>query len=145
MKKSKHTRCYTYFRMVGNFNPDTVSEMLCLVPEKSHKIGDIRKNGTKYDFAAWQYGYCEDYDIYVTNQMQKTISHLLSKTDILKEIRQKYDVNFYLEVVPEIVCGETMPCLAPSLDVMKFCCDTQTEIDIDLYAYADFSDNSIDK
>ncbi|MCM1132158.1 MAG: DUF4279 domain-containing protein [Ruminococcus flavefaciens] len=134
MKKSEHTKCYTYFRMVGNFNPDTVSEMLCLVPEQSHKIGDTRKNGTKYDFAVWHYGCCEDYDICVANQMQKTISNLLSKTDILKEIKKKYDVSFYLEVVPVIVCNEAMPCLAPSLDVMQFCCDTQTEIDIDLYA-----------
>lgn len=139
MNQSEHTSCYTYFRMVGNFNPDTVSEMLCLIPEEAHKIGDIRKNGTKYDFATWNYGYCKDYDIYVTNQMQKTISHLLSKIDILKEIREKYNVSFYLEVVPKIICNETTPCLAPSLDVMKFCCDTQTEIDIDLYAVSDNS------
>lgn len=139
MNQSKHTSCYTYFRIAGIFNPDVVSEMLCLVPEKYWKIGDIRKNGTKYDFACWEYGYCKDYDIYVTNQMQTTITPLMSKIDILKEIREKYNVSFYLEVVPKIICNETTPCLAPSLDVMKFCCDTQTEIDIDLYAVSDNS------
>ncbi len=134
MKRSAHTRCYTYFRITGKFDPDTISEMLCLTPEKSWKIGDMRKNGTKYDFAGWNYGYCEDYDVIVDHQMRKTIASLLSKVDILKEIKQRYDVNFYLEVVPTLADPEEMPCLAPSLDVMKFCCDTQTEIDIDLYA-----------
>lgn len=66
--------------------------------------------------------------------MKQTISGLVSKTNILNEIKRRYDVNFYLEVVPTICINETMPCLAPSLEVMKFCCDTQTEIDIDLYA-----------
>ncbi|MDO4863974.1 MAG: DUF4279 domain-containing protein [Ruminococcus sp.] len=134
MEQSNHTRCYTYFRIVGNFNPEIVSEMLQLKPQKAWKIGDIRKNGTKYEFAAWEYGFCEDYDIIVDNQMRNTIYRLLPKVDILKIIKQKYDVSFYLEIVPTLVYGETMPCLAPSLDVMKFCCDTQTEIDIDLYA-----------
>lgn len=138
--EQERTKCYTYFRIAGIFNPDTLSQMLGIYPEKSRKIGDIKKNGTKYDFAVWEYGYCKDYDVIVDNQMQKTIAPLLSKTDILKEIRKKYDVNFYLEIIPEIICGETTPCLAPSLDVMKFCCDTQTEIDIDLYV--EFSDNS---
>lgn len=133
MEQSNNARCYTYFRIAGNFNPEIISEILQLKPQRSWKIGDIRKNGTKFEFAAWEYGYCEDYDMIVDNQIRKTISQLLPKVDKLKIIKHKYDVNFYLEIVPTVVDGETMPCLAPSLDVMKFCCDTQTEIDIDLY------------
>ena len=48
--------CYTYFKIVGNFDPDKVSEILNLTPEKSWKIGDLRRNGTKYDFALWEIG-----------------------------------------------------------------------------------------
>lgn len=64
-----HTRCYTYFKITGVFEPDIISEMLGLVPEKICKIGNERKNGTKYDFAMWNYGYCNKYDI------TKPISH----------------------------------------------------------------------
>ena len=46
--------CYTYFKIVGNFNPDDISALLNLTPEKSWKIGDLRRNGTKYDFALWE-------------------------------------------------------------------------------------------
>ena len=49
-------RCYTYFRIAGNFNPDNVSELLNLVPEKSWKIGDsyrgmilVLRNGKSAD------------------------------------------------------------------------------------------------
>lgn len=129
----KRTKCYTYFRIVGIFEPEIVTTLLCLNPYKSWKIGDTRKNGTKYDFANWDFGYCYKYDIDVDKQMRTTINPLLAKVDILKEIKQKYDVDFYLEIVPTIFPDDTMPCLSPSLDVMKFCCDTQTKIDIDLY------------
>ena len=128
----KQTRCYTYFRITGEFDPDAVTEMLGLQPEKSWKIGDKRSNGTVYNFATWNFGYCEDYDSIVDEQMRKTIAPLLPKIAVLKEIREKCDVNFYLEIVPTLVTDEEMPCLAPSLDVMQFCCDTQTELDIDL-------------
>ncbi len=128
-----HTSCYTYFRIVGDFDPDVVSEMLSLKPEKSWKIGDLRKNGTVFDFANWDYGLCEEYDVVTDEQLKKTIASLIPKVDILQEIRRRYDVCFYLEVVPTIVYGETTPCLAPSLEVMKFCLDTQTKISIDLY------------
>lgn len=130
---SAHTNCYTYFRITGNFNPDTITNLLCLTPEKSWKIGDTRKNGTQYDFASWQFGTCKEYDIIVENQMLKTIAPLISKMEILKEIKRKFDVNFTLEVVSTVRSDETTPCLAPSINIMQFCCDTGTEIDIDLY------------
>ena len=61
------------------------------------------------------------------------IAQISLRLDILNKIKKTYDVEFYLEVVPTVVYGESTPCLAPSLDVMKFCCDTQTKLDIDLY------------
>ena len=64
--------CYTYFRIVGNFNPDDISALLNLTPEESWKIGDLRRNGTKYEFANWMIGKCAEYDVYVENQMRKT-------------------------------------------------------------------------
>ncbi len=127
--------CYTYFKIVGNFNPDDVSELLNLTPEKTWKIGDLRRNGTRYDFAHWEIGRCTEYNIEVENQMRKTIAVLQDKIPLLNQIRQKYDVSFYLVVVPTIYVDDINPCLAPSLDVMDFCHATRTELDIDLYIY----------
>ena len=127
--------CYTYFKIVGNFSPDDVSELLSLTPEKTWKIGDLRRNGTKYEFANWMIGKCAEYDVYVENQMRKTISILLDKIATLNQIREENDVEFFLEIVPSIYVDDINPCLAPPLDVIDFCHATRTQIDIDMYLF----------
>ncbi len=125
--------CYTYFRITGDFEPDIITERLGLLPDKSWKIGDKRCNGMLYDFASWEIGRCEQYDVLIENQMHKTIAPLIDKVDLLNEIRNEFNVVFTLEIVPEIHADNTTPCLAPSLQVIDFCHATRTEIDIDLY------------
>ncbi len=132
---STRNSCSTYFKIVGNFNPDEVSRLLSLTPEKTWKIGDLRRNGTMYDFALWEIGRCTEYDVEVENQMRKTIALLQDKIQLLNQIREENDVNFVLEIVPSIYVGDTNPCLAPPLDVIDFCHATRTEIDIDMYVY----------
>ena len=127
--------CYTYFTIVGDFDPDAVSELLHLKPEKSWRIGDLRRNGTAYDFARWTFGRCDEYDAIVANQMRKTIAPLLDKIDVLNVIQRGNAVHFYLVVVPSVYAGGISPCLAPTLDIIDFCHATRTEIDIDLYVY----------
>lgn len=127
--------CYTYFKIVGDFNPDDVSKLLNLTPEKSWKIGDVRRNGTKYDFALWEIGRCTEYDVEVEKQMRKTIAVLQDKISILNQIRMENDVSFILEIVPTIYAGGINPCLAPTLGIIDFCHATRTEIDIDMYIY----------
>lgn len=125
--------CYTYFKIVGDFCPNKISEMLGLQPEMAWEKGDVRNNGTKYDFSLWEIGRCDDYNVEVDKQMRKTIAPLIDKIALLNKIRMENDVSFYLEIVPTIYCGDINPCLAPSLDVIDFCHTTRTEIDIDMY------------
>lgn len=132
MKKEKN-RCFTYFRIAGTFDPCEVSAILEIEPYEFWRIGDVRKNGSIYDFAAWHFGRCEDYDTDVSRQMEATIAPLLDKIEKLNSIRTENDVSFYLEVVPYIYPDNDPPCFAPSLKVMDFCTATRTEIDIDLY------------
>ena len=129
-------RCYTYFRIVGDFDPDVISTRLGIIPNDSWKPGDLRKDRSLHTFSCWTCGRCDEYDVFVENQMRKTISGLLDKIDVLNQIRNEFDVSFYLEVVPEIYVDDINPCLAPSLDVIDFCHATRTEIDIDLYIFS---------
>lgn len=133
MQDASKNSCYTYFRIAGNFDPDEITAILQLKPEKQWKIGDYRRNGTQYNFAVWQIGMCAEYDVYVENQMRKTIAPLMDKIDLLKKIHSAYDVSFFLEVVPYIYIDEITPCLSPTLDIIDFCHETRTEIDIDFY------------
>lgn len=125
--------CYTYFAIKGEFNPDDITERLGLNPSKVWKTGDKRGNGTEYDFSYWEFGLCDEYQVVIENQMKKTLEPLFSKTAILKEIRKKFDVIYVLEIVPTVYSENTTPCLAPSMEVIDFCHETRTEIDIDLY------------
>ena len=125
--------CYTYFRIVGCFDPDEISDKLGLLPFESWKKGDKSKSGREYEFSAWHFCKCEKYNIITTEQMEETIAPLLDKIDLLNQIRKENNVSFYLEVVPSLSSGNDEPCLAPSLEVMDFCTATRTEIDIDLY------------
>lgn len=125
--------CYTYFRIAGDFDPDAVTERLGLQPNRTWKIGDMRRDGTIYDFASWEFGRCDKYDVLVENQMHTTIAPLLDKINILNEIRESFNVTFTLEVVPTVYADDITPCLAPSMKVIDFCHSTKTEIDIDLY------------
>ncbi len=127
--------CYTYFKIVGNFNPDDISKLLNLTPEKTWKVGDLRHNGTEYDFALWEIGRCSEYDVIVENQMRKTLAPLQDKIPVLNQIREEYNVKLILAIVPSIYVGDITPCLAPSLDVIDFCHATRTEIDLDMYVF----------
>ncbi|MBQ7115533.1 MAG: DUF4279 domain-containing protein [Clostridia bacterium] len=132
-RKKEENQCYTYFRIVGDFDPDKISVKLGLQPYESWKAEDKNKFEHEYGFSAWHFGKCEEYKIVVTEQMEETIAPLLDKTDVLNQIRNENVVNFYLEVVPFVSSYNDNPCLAPSLKVMDFCTATRTEIDIDLY------------
>ncbi len=125
--------CYTYFRITGDFDPDIVTKILGLIPSKTWKIGDKRRNGTLYDFASWEFGRCDNYDFIVENQMHTTIAPLLDKIDVLNELKNEFDITYTLEVVPTVYADNTSPCLAPSMKVIDFCHATRTKIDIDLY------------
>ncbi|HNX15343.1 MAG TPA: DUF4279 domain-containing protein [Oscillospiraceae bacterium] len=127
--------CYTYFKITGDFDPDVVTGIIGLVPLEFWRSGDLRKNGTVYNFSLWEYGRCDEYDVYVENQMMKTIQDLIPKTDILCKIKKQYDVNFTLEIVPSIYVNDINPCLAPNREVIKFCYETETDLDIDLYVF----------
>ena len=129
----KDNRCFTAFRITGDFDPDVITERLGIIPTRYWKKGDKRRNGSEYSFASWECSRCEEYDVYTENQMQMTIAPLLDKIDILNRIRAEFAVDFTLAVVPTLYVDNTTPALAPSLSVIDFCHATRTEIDIDLY------------
>ncbi len=141
MENETRNSCYTYFRIVGNFDPDEISAILQLTPEKQWKIGDHRGDGSRFDFASWEIGRCTEYDFETANQMRKTIAPLTDKIDHLKKIHSAYDVKFWLEIVPSVYADEKSPCFAPSMDIIDFCHETRTEIDIDLYFLSDDDDD----
>ncbi|MBR4201792.1 MAG: DUF4279 domain-containing protein [Oscillospiraceae bacterium] len=130
---AEETQCMTYFRIVGDFDPDLITRYLRLVPEQVHRIGEARPNGTTYTEASWRFGTVKSHRLDTANQMMQTIEPLLTKADLLRKIKLTYDAKLWLQVVPLVRWDEPAPMLAPSLAVMRFCVETGTEIDVDLY------------
>ncbi len=130
---TERTECMTYFQITGNFDPDTITQYLRLTPESVKRIGDMRRNGITYDYAVWRFGTVKSHRLDTANQMMQTVEPLLTKADLLRKIKLTYDARLVLVVVPLVRYDEPTPLLAPSLAVMRFCVETGTEINIDLY------------
>lgn len=124
---SKNT-CKVYFRMCGDFDPDDITLALGVEPDRA----GISKLG-----AFWECGYDTDYEAYTECQMERAIQPLLGKEEILKRLKAELSLTYYLEVVPSLYVGEITPALAPSQKIMKFCVETDTALDIDLYLFGD--------
>lgn len=125
--------CLVYFSIKGEFVVEEISQILGLNPTNSHNKGDLNKVKKPYEFAVWEYGTNNGYDVIVANQMRQTIKDLVPLKDKLCYIKNNYDVTMYLQVVPHVVAGQTAPALAPSQDIVEFLYQTGTELDIDLY------------
>lgn len=125
--------CYTYFSIEGDFNPDTVTEILGLKPSNVRYVGQELKNGRKSSLALWEFGHCDNYNTITANQMEQTLRPLYDKIDVLNKMREIYDVRFCLSIVPTAYKNNSCPALAPSMEIIDFCHATRTEIDIDLY------------
>ena len=96
MFENKENSCRTYFSVWGDFDPDVVTSMLDLKPFNAWKKSDSSGDGKQYACSGWEYGKCEEYDIETEKQMMRTISELIPKIEILNQIREKYDVEYFL-------------------------------------------------
>ena len=136
------TSCYTYFSIKGEFDPDEITELLDIQPSKTFRSGEPRyymkdgqkiDTGSKYTCSCWDGCRCEEYDVIISNQMEKTIEPLIQKTELLNMIRERYDATLTLEVVPSICCKHEKPCISPSMKVINFCSRVRAHLDIDWY------------
>ena len=129
-------KCRTYFAIKGDFNPSEISELLGLEPYKTAEKGKLRPNGKgRCEFSRWEFGLCEEYDPDISAMVEKTVASLLEKTEILRHIKETYDVDMYVEIVPQIHIDEVTPCLGSNLKIIDFCHAARAEIDIDMYLY----------
>ena len=132
---SEHTKCETYFTITGDFLVDDVTSIIKLQPFNSWNKGDKRTAGNgEYTFSRWSYGLCDNYDVETSNMVNLTLKDLFDKKEELNMIKEKYaDVYFGLVIIPTVRHDESTPTLSLSMEAMKWCVETGTNIDIDLY------------
>lgn len=145
------THTYTYFGVesngeIGNrglvgyesgiFNPDDITKMLGLQPFRCWKKGDMRKNETQYLFSYWDAEKSDIGRFDVEIQCMETIKNLRDKISTLKLIKNQYDVNYVLMIVPKIY-GEEQPIIGFNKEIIEFCYLTGTTIQVDMYINPD--------
>ncbi len=126
----------------GEFDPDEITSILGIQPVKTFRSGESRyylkdgqkiDTGQKYLCSCWAACRCDEYDVIISNQMEKTIEALIPKIDLLNRIRERFEANLTLEVVPSICCEHEKPCISPSMKVIDFCSKVRAHLDIDWY------------
>ncbi len=128
-----HTSCYCYFAIKGDFDPASITKALGILPTKSWAIGDLRNNGSQFDFALWETGHTTIYlPANAIMDCSKAIEKLFGKEEIICSLKAEYDAYSVLEIVPTIENGRP-PVIDLGASVIEFCSRTKTAIDIDMY------------
>ena len=78
-------------------------------------------------------GFNEKYEVDINDMIRKTIKPLLGKEDELDMLRRKYNLKYYLALVPTIKVDGVHPILSLAPDIVEFLYLTGTEEDLDYY------------
>jgi hypothetical protein len=116
----------------GVFNPDDITKVLGIQPFSSWKKGDKRSNGSQHLFSSWDAEKSDIERLDVEAQCMETIKNLKNEIPILKQIKEQYDVNYVLMIVPTIY-GEEQPLIRFNEEIIEFCYLTGTIINVDMY------------
>ncbi|HGP3676397.1 TPA: DUF4279 domain-containing protein [Bacillus pacificus] len=134
-----------YFSITGDIFPvEAITDALNIEPTRTYKKGDIvaRRDNPNLVFTKKLYrketdwnlstGYQESYDI--NNQLHVILKSLEEKTEPLKQLKKKYDLEFLFMVVIQIENNES-PAMYLQKDILDFASSIQAEIHFDLYIY----------
>ncbi|MGP4945610.1 MULTISPECIES: DUF4279 domain-containing protein [Bacillus] len=134
-----------YFSATGDIFPlEAITEALSIEPTRTYNKGDVvarRDNpnlvSTKTLYRketnwALSTGYQESYDI--NNQLYAILKSLEEKTEPLKQLKKKYDLEFLFMVVIQIENNES-PAMYLQKNIIDFASSIQAEIHFDLNIY----------
>lgn len=134
-----------YFSITGDIFPvEAITDALNIEPTRTYKKGNIvarrdnpnlvstKKLYRKETDRNLSTGYQESYDI--NNQLYVILKSLEEKTEPLKQLKKKYDLEFLFMVVIQIENNES-PAMYLQKDILDFASSIQAEIHFDLYIY----------
>ena len=127
----KEHSCRTYFAIYGDFDSGLIIKMLNLNQINcEEKINGLGEKSLKI-------GINDVYDNNVNNMIRVTLKDLYYKVDVLIDLKEKYDLEYYLEVVPSIIRNseKVKQILSLEEDVIEFLYKTKTIHDLDYYIY----------
>lgn len=132
LNKMNKTNIKVEFRMLGKkFNVEEVTKILDVLPTSCWKKGEKVRN-TERRYTEWTYStQCvETLDLNVPLRELKKM--FILKADALCTLKEKYDLDYILEVVV-IIENDEVPAMYFESDILQFLSKIGAEIDIDMY------------
>lgn len=124
---------YTYFGVLydtNNFNLRDFCDSLSL-NENDVVLCDYGKR-VNLSKGKIKIGYCNDFNVDINVMVRKTLKGLMDKEDILLKLKDKYDLEYYLERVVYIN-EDIKPLLSLDYDVVSFLYKSESIDDLDYY------------
>ena len=121
--------CYTYFAVIykdDNFNLEEFVKNLNLKDYTIKVFSDRKKI---------EIGYNDKFNIDINFMLRETLKELFGKETYLLEMKEKYNLEYYLERVLylEKKAGLVHPILGLDNDIVEFLYKTKTVDDLDYY------------
>lgn len=125
------------FKITGDeFDPDTVTKKLQIVPNEYWQKGEqIKNKSIVRSFSCWiiKTGYEESLD--VNNQLVKILDKIKDKKNELIELKKQNNFDYKVDIVIQIENNEK-PAIYLSSDIIEFANSIKAEFDFDLYIYS---------
>jgi len=124
------------FNICGDYiDVDNVTEMMAIKPIISYLKGDpIKGKPLVRKDTLWaietEYEEADDID----DVLPKVLKQIIGKTDVIKKIKELYDVNISFIFVINIEDGES-PAMYLNIDLIKFAAEIDARIGFDVYVY----------
>ena len=116
--------CLTYFLV--KYSNDNFIEDFCQQLNLDYE--NVKRFGTEETL---ELGRNEIYDHDINVMIRKTIKDLIGKEDTLLELKEKYNLEYYIERVPIIDGSHQI--LSLSDDIIEFMYKTKTKDDLDYH------------
>ena len=120
--------CLTYFSVIYDKNFD----MIDFCDKLNLDYEYLKKFGTD---VSMEIGRNEDYDVDINKMVRVTLKDLFGKEDILVMLKNKYNLEYYLERVPCIYSDSIHPILSLDYDILEFLYKSKTVDDLYYYIY----------
>ena len=145
------TTCHSYFLICSkgeirdqigfvadagsDFDPNYITEKLGIEPFETVKMNEPRRraNGT-YPFSEWVGCRQDEPALDAEEQCLNIVRQMRPLLPQLREIKEEYNVDFLIVIVPHIYNAEN-PLLSFNSEIIDFCYHSGTEISVDLYIY----------
>lgn len=130
---------YVYFALTGdNFDPQVVTDRIGIIPTEAWNKGEKGLFKPNLEYSCWKLSteIGREY-ILVDNLIDEVISMLFDKIEIIKSLKNQYNLKSVLEIIMYIDINEEQctPALGHDLKTIEFLYKTQTKTDVDIYRF----------